>query len=86
MLENLSVKNVKGVLMNKIQKVLSFHCQECQTTFQLLEVQQKSHLEVIHNEYDDCQKQWQALLNQHYQEQIILHLAQQEAKKEASND
>ena len=85
MLENLSVKNVKGVLMNKIQKVLSFHCQECQTTFQLLEVQQKSNLEVIHNEYDDCQKQWQALLNQHYQEQIILHLAQEEARKEKND-
>ena len=84
MLESPSVLNVKGVKMNKIQKVLSFHCQECQTTFQLLEVQQKSNLEVIHNEYDDCQKQWQALLNQHYQEQIILHLAQQE--KEADHD
>jgi SOS response regulatory protein OraA/RecX len=82
MLERPFALNVKGAKMNKIQKILSFHCQECQTTFQLLEVQQKSHLEVIHNEYDNCQKQWQALLNQHYQEQIILHLAQEEAKKE----
>ena len=81
MLESPSVLNVKGVKMNKIQKVLSFHCQECQTTFQLLEIQQKSHLEVVHNSYDDCQKQWQALLNQHYQEQIILHLAQQEKEE-----
>ena len=81
MLESPSVLNVKGVKMNKIQKVLSFHCQECQTTFQLLEIQQKSHLEVLHNSYDDCQKQWQALLNQHYQEQIILHLAQQEKEE-----
>jgi hypothetical protein len=47
---------VKGVLMNKIQKILSFHCQECQTTFQLLEVQQPTQLEVIHNEYDNCQR------------------------------
>ena len=82
MLESPSVLNAKGELMNKVQKVLSFHCQECQTTFQLLEIQQKSNLEVIHNSYDDCQKQWQALLNQHYQEQIILHLAQEEARKE----
>jgi len=68
--------------MNKVQKVLSFHCQECQTTFQLLEVQQQSNLEVIHNQYDDCQKTWKKLLDQHYQEQIILHLAKEEAKKE----
>jgi len=77
---------VKGAKMNKVQKILQLTCQECQTTFQLLEVQQKSHLEVIHNDYDDCQKQWQALLNQHYQEQIILHLAQEEARKEADHD
>jgi hypothetical protein len=72
--------------MTKIQKILSFHCQECQTTFQLVEIQQKSNLEVLHNSYDDCQNQWQSLLNHHYQEQIILHLAQQEAKKENQND
>jgi hypothetical protein len=72
--------------MNKIQKILSFHCQECQTTFQLLEIQQKSNLEVLHSQYDDCQKTWQQLLNHHYQEQIILHLAQAEAKKEGTND
>ena len=51
----------------------------------MLEIQQKSHLEVLHNSYDDCQKQWQALLNQHYQECIILHLAQQEARKEKND-
>ena len=67
---------------NEIQKILQFTCQECQTTFQLLELQQPTQLEVIHNEYDNCQKAWKQLLNQHYQEQIILHLAQQEAKKE----
>ena len=72
--------------MNKIQKILQFNCQECQASFQLLEIQQKSSLEVLHNSYDDCQKQWQALLNQHYQEQIILNLAQKEAKEEGKND
>jgi hypothetical protein len=72
---------VKGTKMNKIQKVLSFHRQECQTNYQLLEIQQKSPLEVVHNSYDNCQKQWQNLLNQHYQEQIILHLAQQEKEE-----
>ena len=68
--------------MNKIQKILQFTCQECQTTFQLLEIQQKTSLEVLHNSYDSCQKTWTKLLNHHYQEQIILNLAQQEAKKE----
>jgi hypothetical protein len=51
------VQSVKEERMSKVEKVLSFHCQECQTTFQLLEVQQKSSLEIIHNSYDDCQKQ-----------------------------
>ena len=68
--------------MNKIQKILHFTCSECQTTFQLLEIQSKSNLEVLHSKYDDCQKAWQTLLNQHYQEQIILNLAQKEAQKE----
>ena len=77
-----SVQSAKEERMSKVEKVLSFHCQECQTTFQLLEVQQKSSLEVIHSQYDSCQKVWKELLNQHYQEQIILHLAQKEANKE----
>ena len=70
--------------MTRIEKILNFHCQECQTTFQLLEIQQKTSLEVIHDEQDDCQKSWRKLLDQHYQEQIILNLAQQE--KEADHD
>jgi len=68
--------------MNKVQKILSFTCQECQTTFQLVEIQQKTSLEVLHNSYDDCQITWNNLLHDHYQEQIILHLASEEAKKE----
>ena len=72
--------------MTKIQKILTLTCPECQTTFQLVEIHQKTNLEVIHNSYDSCQKTWTKLLNQHYQEQIILHLAQAEAKKENQND
>lgn len=84
MAESSFVLNVKEVKMTKIEKILQFTCQECQTTFQLLEVQQKTSLEVIHNSYDDCQKVWAKLLHQHYQEQIILNLAKQE--QEASHD
>lgn len=72
--------------MNKVQKILHFTCSECQTNYQLLEIQQKSNLEVIHNSYDSCQKTWTKLLNQHYQEQIILNLAQQEAQQEAQKE
>lgn len=72
--------------MNKTQKILHFTCSECQTTFQLLEIQQATSLEILHNDYDNCQKTWQTLLNQHYQEQIILHLAEKEARKEEKDD
>lgn len=67
--------------MNKVQKQLHFSCPTCRATFQLLEIQQKSSLEVIHNDYDSCEKAWRKLLDQHYQEQIILNLAQKEAEK-----
>jgi hypothetical protein len=56
MLERPSAKNAKGEKMNKIQKILQFTCQECQTNYQLLEIQHQSQLAVIHNDYDNCQK------------------------------
>ena len=75
MLESLSVLNVKGGKMNnEIKKSLQLTCPTCFSVFQLLEVHQQGN----HPCREDCQHQWQALLNQHYQEQIILHLAQQE--------
>jgi hypothetical protein len=63
--------------MNKIQKQLDFTCQECHSSYQLLEIHQ---IELVC--CGDCLHKWKYLLHNHYQEQIILYLAQEEAKKE----
>lgn len=67
---------------NEIKKSLQLTCPTCFSVFQLLEI----HQEAGHPCREDCRHQWQALLNQHYQEAIILYLAQEEAKKGAKND
>jgi hypothetical protein len=82
MVERCFVLNVKEVKMNKIQKQLHFSCSHCSATFQLLEIHQKENL----NCPADCLTHWQTLLNQHYQEHIILNLAQQESHKEEHNE
>lgn len=63
---------------HKIQKNLEFTCQECLSVYQLLETHQTKQK----HEFDHCLSQWKQLLHSHYQEQIILHLAQQEANKD----
>jgi hypothetical protein len=67
---------------NKIQKHLNFTCSACCSTFQLLEI----HEQESQNCSAYCQKQWQTLLSQHYQQQIILHFAQAEAEKEQNHE
>ena len=66
---------------NKIEKQLNFTCSSCFSVFQLLEIHEQESANCEAN----CQEQWQALLSKHYQDCIILYLAQQEAKKEESN-
>ena len=62
---------------NKIQKQLNLTCQECFSVFELLEIHQQS----PHPCKDSsCLTNWKALLHSHFQEQIILYLAQQEAQ------
>jgi len=67
---------------NKIEKQLNFTCSACFSAFQLLETHEKESANCEAN----CLSQWQALLSKHYQDHIILHLAQEEAEKEAQND
>lgn len=64
--------------MTKTQKILHLTCSACSATFQLLEIHEGGK----HPCWEDCQSQWQTLLTKHYQECIILGLAQEEAKKE----
>jgi len=64
-------------LMN-LEKNLTFTCQTCFSTFQLVEVHQPENQPCPVN----CPQQWQTLLTKHYQDHIILSLAQ----KEAQND
>ena len=65
--------------MTKIEKQLNFTCAACFSAFQLLE----THEQESANCEANCPRQWQALLAKHYQEHIILHLASEEAEKEA---
>ena len=68
--------------MSKIQKTLDFTCQECFATYQLLEIH--------HQDLKPCSKaclnQWKSLLHSHFQEQIILLLAAEEAKQDKDPD
>ena len=69
-------------MMNKkIEKHLKLTCPACSTLYQLWEIHQGEK----NNCTSNCLKEWQELLNKHYQEQIILHLAQEEAAKEEND-
>lgn len=68
--------------MKKLEKHLKLTCSHCFSTYQLLEV----HEQEANNCSANCLKAWQQLLCDHYQEKIILHLAQEEAEKEETND
>ena len=63
---------------NKIEKNLQFTCSTCFCLYQSLEIYEKESLNCQAN----CQNQWQTLLAKHYQDHIILHLAQEESQKE----
>ena len=65
--------------MNKILKELNFTCPECLSIYRLLEIHQKKP-----GCCESCLAQWKFLLHAHFQEQIILYLAQQ-AKDEDPN-
>ncbi|CAH1759627.1 2911_t:CDS:2 [Entrophospora sp. SA101] len=78
----LLVKTKKGGTMAKIEKHLKFTCPQCFSTYQLLEIHEKENNPCPTN----CPKQWQALLNKHYQDCIILNLAREEAQKEETHD
>lgn len=67
--------------MTKIEKNLTFTCPTCFSTFQLVEIHQQENQPCPVN----CPQQWQTLLNKHYQDCIILSLAQEEAQKEDPN-
>lgn len=67
--------------MNRILKALNLTCPECQAVYQLLEI----HHQEQSNCPANCLAQWKTLLHSHYQEQIILHLAQAEAKKDQND-
>ena len=67
---------------NKIEKQLNFTCSHCFSTFQLLEIQEKESQGCQAN----CQAHWQTILSKHYQDCIILNLAQQEAEKDQEQE
>ena len=68
-------------MTNKIQKILDLTCQECFSAYQLLEIHQQELKSCSKN----CLSQWKALLHDHYQEQIMLFLAQKEKENDPDN-
>lgn len=68
--------------MTKIRKQLNLTCPECQAIYRLLEIHQATKNQCSHN----CLSHWKQLLHTHFQEQIILHLAQAEAQKDQNHD
>ena len=71
--------------MNKIQKDLNFTCPECLAFYRLVEIHQAQPAKQKNCSHN-CLLNWKSLLHSHYQEQIILHLAQQEAQKEKAHE
>lgn len=67
--------------MTKIQKDLNFTCPECQAIYRLVEIHQVHQNQCSHN----CLANWKQLLHSHFQDQIILHLAQKEAQKDQND-
>ena len=67
--------------MTKQEKILQQTCSSCQAVHQLLEIHQLG----LRPCAEDCLSQWKNLLHSHFQEQIILHLAQKEAQNDPDN-
>ena len=68
----------RRLMSNKIEKQLQFTCSHCFSTFQLQEIHEKESANCSAN----CPSQWEAILNKHYQDCIVLNLAKEEAQKE----
>lgn len=69
---------------HKSQKILDLTCHECLSVYQLLETSEPG---LRQNQCSNqCLQTWQKLLHNHYQDQIILHLAQQEAQNDPDHE
>ena len=62
--------------MTKTEQILKQTCPACQSLYQLIETHQANPCGL------DCLAKWKQTLDDYYQQQIILHLAHQEAQKE----
>jgi hypothetical protein len=67
-----------AIMSNKTEKNLKLTCSHCFSTYQLREIHEKE----SHPCSVNCLKAWQQILHDHYQGQIILYLAQEEANQE----
>ncbi len=65
---------------NNFQNQLKFHCFRCQTVYQLIEV----HSHTNFNCSDSCQKRWQKILHEYYQEKVLGYIRKQEEEQEES--
>ncbi|WNE40579.1 MAG: hypothetical protein mread185_000036 [Mycoplasmataceae bacterium] len=63
---------------NSLQRKLKFHCFQCQTLYQLMEI----HSQNKPNCPESCRQKWQELCHEYYQEKVLGYIQQQEEQKE----
>lgn len=69
-----SIPLVQKATEREKEKSRKFHCFRCQTIYQLIEV----HSQESSNCSDNCQKKWQTILHEYYQEKVLGYIRQQE--------
>ena len=63
-------------MANKTELILKQTCSTCQSIYQLIEACQGENCQA------NCWEKWKQTLHEYHQQQIILYLAGEEAKKE----
>ncbi|MDR1670567.1 MAG: hypothetical protein LBR43_02505 [Spiroplasmataceae bacterium] len=62
---------------NSLQKQLKFHCFQCQTLYQLMELHSQSKPKCP----ESCQRKWQEICHEYYQEKVLGYIRQQEEEE-----
>lgn len=63
---------------NSLQRKLKFHCSQCETLYQLMEL----HSQSKPNCSENCRTKWQDLCHEYYQEKVLGYIQQQEQEAE----
>ena len=74
-----------------LTKQVKFHCPLCQNIYQLIEIHEQTRksgtIPLTENScLNQCQKKWQTILHDYYQEKVFAYLAQQEQAEEEETE